>query len=343
LAAASHFDALRAEGERVRCEAIRQTTDGASDKSRLTARLTHLSEILEWTCALPVPEDADQNPQWRQLLSAREIAGKILGEANDPKASGRTLSTVDPDARRGRHGDFFDGYLVDVMIDADSELITAVNVFPASGDEALDTLELLDQEQTVHRNQVEAVSIDGVGFNGPLLRELESNRGINVIVPPPLERASEYYTPDDFQEDPQRGKLTCPAGQESQYAQRDNQRHTTVYRFAAATCTACPLIAKCLAKPPQNAFGRTVRKNDYKVEYDRARAKATTAAYEETRREHPRIERKLSELVRRHGSRRARYRGRLRVLTQQLLAGVAADIKRIVHLLDGADPLAVFQ
>jgi transposase len=342
LAAASHFDALRTKGERVRCEAIRQSTAEASDKSRLLARLTHLSEILEWTSELPAPENVDQNLRWQELVLAREIAAKVLGEADDSKASGRTLSTVDPDARRGKHGEFFDGYLVDVLIDADSELITAINVFPAGGDEALDTLELLDQEQAVHGNRVEAVSIDGIGFNGPLLRELESERGINAIVPPPVERASEYFTPDDFQEDTDRGVLTCPAGQESKYAQRDNQRHTMVYRFAAAICTACPLMAKCLAKPPEKTFGRTVRKNDYKAEYARARAKVTTAEYAAIRREHPKIERKLSELVRRHGCRQARYRGRLRVWTQQLQAAVAANIKRIVHLLNGANPLTVF-
>lgn len=343
LAAASHFDALRVEGERARCEAIRQSTDGAADESRLTARLTHLTEILAWTSELPAPEHADQNSRWRQLLTAREVAAKVLGEANDSKASGRTLSTVDPDARRGKHGEFFDGYYLDATIDADSELFTAINVFAAGGDEALDTLTLLDQEQAAHGNKIEGVSIDGIGFNGPLLRELESQRDIDVTVPPPVERATNRFTPDDFQEDTARGVLTCPAGEESQYAQRDNQRHTTVYRFAAATCASCPLMAKCLEKPPEKAFGRTVRKNDYKQEYDRARAKVTTPQYEATRREHSKIERKLSELVRRHGARRARYRGCLRVLVQQFLAATAANIKRIVHSLDGASPVSVFQ
>jgi len=342
LAAASRFDPLRVEGERARCEAIRQSTGSTSEKSQLTARLTHLSEILEWTSELPAPQDGDQNAPWRQLLAARELAAKVLGEAEDSQASGRTLSAVDPDARRGKHGNFFDGYYVDVMMDGDSELITAINVFPAGGDEALDTLELLDQEQAAHDSQAETVSIDGVAYNGPLLRELEE-RGIDAIVPPRAERETPYYTPDDFQENEDRSELTCPAGEKSQYAQHDKRRHTTVYRFAATTCASCPLMGKCLPKPPEKKFGRTVRKNDYTAEYDRARAKAETAKYEATRREHPKIERKLSELIRRHGARRARYRGRLRVLIQQIQAAGAANIKRIVRLLDGANPVAAFQ
>ena len=343
LAAASHFDALRAKGERARCEAIRQSTDDASNKSRLTARLTHLTEILAWTSELPVPEDADQNSRWRQLLAAREIAAKVLGEAGDPKAEGRTLSMVDSDARRGKHGDFFDGYMLDVMIDADSELYTAINVFAAGGNEALDTLELLDQEQTVHGNQIEQVSIDGVGFNGPLLRELETERGIETTVPPPTEPSTGRYTPDDFKEDTDRGVVVCPAGEESKSRQRNNKRHTTLFRFDAEICASCPLMAHCLEKAPEKAFGRTVRKNDYKAEYDRARQKTTTPEYEAIRRQHPKIERKLSELIRRHGSRRARYRGQPRVLIQQFLAATAANIKRIVHLLGAANPRTVFE
>ena len=343
LAAASHFDAERAEGERARCEAIRQSVDGASDKSRLTARLTHLTEILAWTSELPMPEGAEKNSPWQRLLSARDVAAKVLGEAGDSKAEGRTLSTVDADARRGKHGEFFDGYMLDAMIDADSELFTAIYVYAAGGDEALDTLELLDQEQTVHENPIEQVSIDGAGFNGPLLRELETERGIEATVPPPTERSTGRYTPDDFEEDADRGVAICPAGDESKYRQRDNKKHTTVHRFAAETCASCPLMANCLEKAPEKAFGRTVRKNDYKAEYDRVREKATTAEYEATRREHPKIERKLSELVCRHGSRRARYRGQPRVWIQQLLAGTAANIKRIVHLLDAANPIALFE
>lgn len=48
--------------------------------------------------------------------------------------------------------------------------------------------------------------------------------------------------------------------------------------------------------------------------------------------EHPKIERKLSELVRRHGARRARYRGRWKVLIGGLLVGTVVNIKRMVYL-----------
>jgi hypothetical protein len=87
-----------------------------------------------------------------------------------------------------------------------------------------------------------------------------------------------------------------------------------------------------MAKLPEK-HGRTVIKNEYEAEYQRMRAKAQTPQYAAVRAEHPKIERKLSELVRRHGARRTRYRGLWKVLCGQLMAATAANVKRLVHLL----------
>jgi hypothetical protein len=80
-------------------------------------------------------------------------------------------------------------------------------------------------------------------------------------------------------------------------------------------------------------------KNDYEAEYRRARERAQTDAYKEVRQVHPRIERKLGEMVRWHAGRRCRYRGRLRSLTQYLLTAFVVNAKRIVRLL--CSPLAI--
>ena len=64
-------------------------------------------------------------------------------------------------------------------------------------------------------------------------------------------------------------------------------------------------------------------------------AKAKTPAYAEVRRQHPAIERKLAELVRRHDLHHARYRGQARVWYQGLLTGLVVNLKRLVRLLGG--------
>ena len=91
---------------------------------------------------------------------------------------------------------------------------------------------------------------------------------------------------------------------------------------------------------PEQRTGRSVVKNDYEVEYRQARAKAQTPAFARVRQEHPKIERKLSELVRWHRARLARYWGQAKTKVQALLTATVVNLKRITRLL-AAVPKAV--
>lgn len=339
LAAAEPFAPLLVEGERVNLELLRQATKAQKPAERLVTRLAQLREMLLWVDALTPPEEEETSRLWQSFLAQRDLAHKILADQENPKAGDRTLSTTDPDARCGKHGQWFDGYLTDILIDADSEMITVVHVLPASGDEAADAVQLIREEESAHGNDVQAISIDGVGFNGPLLRELEDPEGLNIdtYVPTPKQSETQLFTPQDFQEDIERGVVTCPAGQRSKEGFHDSQKHATTYRFDAATCRACPLQPRCMKQPPQR-YGRAVSKTDYQSEHDRARQKTTTPQYAAVRREHPKIERKLGEVMNRHGGRRARYRGRAKVLIQQLMACTATNVKRLVGLIGTQEP-----
>lgn len=335
LKAAESFDAVRTEGERVNIELLRERTEDQNNEQRLLARVAHLRDILTWVDELAPPEDAAINGRWQTLVEQRRLAHKILADQENPQEGNRTLSPVDPDARRGRHGDWYEGYLVDISMDADSELITQINVLPASGDEAADAVDLIRQEETVHGNDVAALSMDGAGFNGPVLRELEDPQALNIntFVPPPKKKPSKTFTPDDFVEDGEQGCVTCPAGQTSSYRHRNREDRGWMYQFKRDMCEKCESLPLCMSHPPKGWSGKTVRKNDYEEEYRRARAKATTAEYGEVRAEHPKVERKLGEMLNRHGGRRARYHGHEKVSIQEVMAGMATNVKRIVRLL----------
>lgn len=340
LAVAEPFAAMMVEGERVNLELLREATKAHPPVERLATRVAQLREMLCWADELTPPENCATHRAWQMFLAQRDLAHKILDDQEHPQAGDRTRSTTDPDARRGKHGGWYDGYLTDLAMDADSEIITAVNVLPANGDEAADALELIRREEATHGNDIEAISIDGAGFNGPLLRELQDPDGLNIeaYVPPSTEPDTGLFQPQDFVPDPEHGAVTCPAGQTSQHQYYDRQKRATTHQFAAKTCRACPLLARCMKQPPRQAIGRTVRKSDYQVEHQRARAKATTPQYAAIRREHPKIERKLGEVMNRHGGRRARYRGRWKVLMQELMACTATNIKRLIRL--GCAPAA---
>jgi transposase len=171
LQAAEPFVPLLVEGERVNLEMLREETKSGPVAKRLATRLAHLKEMLIWADEVTEPEDAASQSRWETFLAQRDLAHKILDDQEHPDAGDRTRSTADPDARRAKHGQWYDGYLTDMTMDADSEIITEINVLPGNGDEAADAVDLIRQEEEAHGNDVQALSIDGAGNNGPLLRE----------------------------------------------------------------------------------------------------------------------------------------------------------------------------
>lgn len=336
LSAARPFAPEQVTATEARLVEVRAATNGRDDAVRLASRVEMLRDILLWANEMKRPEDADEK-SWTHFEQARDLLQKMLTDAESPDAGDRVLSAQDPDARRGKHGVFYDGYMVDVLMDADSELITALNVLPANGYEGLDAVTLVEQEERVTGEDVKAISIDGAGSPGEVVRALENPNGLglDVYVPPqPTPDSGDLFPPSKFVEDAERKTATCPAGETSQSSSYDKNRQSKTYIFKAATCSSCPLLNKCMKKPPQ-ATGRTVRKTDYEKEYQATRAKAATEEYKAVKKEHPKIERKLSELINRHSARYARYRGLLKVLCQQLWIAIAVNIKRIVKLRSG--------
>lgn len=334
---------------------LRERTKDQRDESRLSARVTHLQELVAWADGLPTPDDLETNPvtasTWKKFQDTLALAKKILDD-REGGAQRKTLSVHDPDARRGKHGGYYDGYLTDILMDADSGIITQINVLEAGGDEARDAVDLVRAEQAAHGNQIEALSIDGAGFNGEMLRELEGEAtaeaneeanhglGVTVYVPPKAEPAGERFTSADFIWNEEGTAVTCPAGETSQYRQRDTGRHATIFRFTRQTCDGCLLVGQCVTQPGTGAFGRSVTKNDYEAEYQRVRQRAKTDEFATVRRQHPAVERKLNEILNHHGGRRARYWGRAKVHIQELMTGFVVNTKRMVTMLAAprADP-----
>jgi transposase len=309
--------------------------ESLSDAERLASRVEHLRSVLLWADELPSSAafGAGAASLQEALRVALALAHKVLADRDNPKASDKVISVHDPDARLGKHGEFYHGYLVDVAMDADSELLTGLNVLPANGNEGGDAAYLIEQEEAAHGNDVEGISIDGAGYRGTVLRELTDPQGLNLeVFTPPTERIPlTVFSSEEFTLSADKKTLTCPAGETTQYHERNTNDTGVKFRFAKKQCGGCALRAKCLADPSTRS--RSVIKNDYEAEYRAAQAKAQTPQYAKVRKEHPAIERKLSELVRRHDLRHARYRGLSKVLRQALLTGMAVNLKRIVKLV----------
>jgi transposase len=343
LASLRPYDPERVAVEEQAADRVRQVTADLKDEERLLQRVQHLRQIVAWADGVQGQlsvSGRENDPARGRFEAALATAHKLLADQADPAAPDRLRSAVDPEARRGKHGAYYDGYALDVSLDADSELFTALNLLPANGDEAADAQTLLETEQRAHGNRVEALSIDSIGFRGDVLRTLTNPEELDltVYVPPHsqgIDPERPYFSPADFQLSQDRTCLRCPGGAET-FSRHRNKRDTGwVFHFKRSQCADCPLLTQCMARLPAN-HGRSVSHNDYQAEYEAARRLAQTPAYAQVRQQHPKIERKLAELVRYHGGRRARYRGRSRGLIQYLLIAMVVNIKRIVRLLASA-------
>lgn len=333
LGCLEHFDSDAAAGFEIRADQEREQTASQSAVEKLEYRAALVQDILQVLQSLPEPPGAASNRFWQEVLETVELAKKILDDKEHPEKGHRTLSIVDEDARRGKHGEWYDGYTLDISMDADSGLITQIDVLEAGGDEAKSAVNLVRREQEEHGNEIEQISIDGAGFNGEMIRDLEDPNGLNVevIVPPKKESASDRLPSTEFELSADGKSVTCPEGKQSQYRQTDS--NSTIYRFQRHQCEGCSMLARCHPVFGKGPFGRSVSKNHYQAEYDCVRERAKTERFASVRREHPAVERKLNEILNHHRGRRAKYWGKEKTMVQQLMTTFVVNAKLILKLL----------
>lgn len=102
------------------------------------------------------------------------------------EAGDKLVNAEDRDARQGTHWHFYSGSLIHVAMDAESEIIAALNVLPANGVEAEDAVTLIRPEEAAQGNDVQGLSMDGAGYDGSVLHELTEPQGLNLDVTMPL-------------------------------------------------------------------------------------------------------------------------------------------------------------
>jgi IS5 family transposase len=265
-------------------------------------------------------------------------------------APDRVISTVDVETRHGHKtaAHSFDGYKASVAIDPDSELVTATAVTPGNVGDAGPAVELLadllDQPavaaEPVGSDKL-AVAAEPVGTEparpvvygdaaygtGDLHRLLEEAGVEDRLKTQSPSASAGRFTKDRFTIDLDSETVTCPAGVTVTIRRHKDGSGTASFNHACATCT---LRASCTASPS----GRIVGVNRNERELATARARQTDPAWrDDYRATRPKVERKLAHLMRRrHGGRRARVRGRIRVDADFRLLAAAHNLARLVLL-----------
>jgi hypothetical protein len=267
-------------------------------------------------------------------------------------AKDRVISTVDPEARHGHKtaARGFDGYKGHVAIDPDSEIITATavtagNVADGVPAEALlqDVLaaqglaeESSDQttSSVLAAGETPTATTSGTKIYGDasygtadLVEKIEAaGAEANVKVQAPSARAG-HFSKTDFKIDVDANTVECPAGQ---LVQIGNSAEGGGLAHFGAACANCPLRARCT----ESKTGRVVSVHPKEKTLQRSRERQSKSKWKaDYRATRPKVERKLAHLMfRRHGGRRARMRGRLRVADDFALLSAAHNLKRLAVL-----------
>lgn len=278
-----------------------------------------------------------------ELAEATALLATVLGQDLEAGPDGRiriarrvsadrVISTVDPQARHGHktQARSFDGYKGHLALDPDAELVTATAVTPGNAGDASVALVLLDAELAANAEGAPCVPLAvygdaayGVGEILAVLHEVGAMNRLKVQSPTAV---GSRFTKDDFAIDLAAHTATCPAGRVARLAPHGRAR---VAEFAAS-CGACPLAGRCTSSP----HGRTITVGPYEAHLARGRTSQQDPAWRaDYRTVRPRVERKIAHLMRRrHGGRRARVRGRLKVGADFALLAAAVNLARLAVL-----------
>jgi len=243
-------------------------------------------------------------------------------------------SPHEPQARRAsKRGQAWTGYKVQVTESCDEgkpRLI--VDLEPTSAlandspqlakiQERLGEGDLLPGEQLVDQGYMSGENIatsaaEGIELVGIPLEDTQGPAG---------------FRQSDFQIDEEKRQATCPAGQTSTvWSGRqgsEGEPAAIQIRFEGKTCQACPHFGVCTTSKQ----GRSLTLHPYRQMLLAQREQAKSESYRKRLHLRAGSESAISELVRAHGLRRARYRGLAKLRLQAYFTAIAVNLKRVIR------------
>jgi hypothetical protein len=276
------------------------------------------------------------NPAEAVLVEAAGLLSRVLVQDVERRADGpalkrgvtqdRLVSVHDPEMRHGRKSarKRFDGHKAAVAVDTDERLITAVAVLPGNAQDDERALELVEQSEASTGCAVAETLADGAYGDGQT-RQAFADAGRALVAKVPAEGASGQFPKGAFVLDLAAGTCACPGGQQTADL-RPLKAGGGLFHFAAATCAACPLRARCV----KGAGGRTVRVHPQEALLQVARARQASPAGRADRTRRQAVEHRIARLVQ-LGIRQARYVGRTKTLFQLLMAAAVANLTLLAN------------
>ena len=328
--------------------------EAAIDWSDKRARQALLAEIVRDADRLlelsrqaqgELPENGEER---QHIVTAAELLGQLLlqdierksgdGDGDDGVSlkdgvsKDRMMSVHDPEMRHGHKSSSrrFDGHKAAIVVDTDSQLITAVAVLPGNAPDNLGALELVEQSEANTGVPVQEAMGDAAYGDGAT-RQTFADAGRKLVARVPGRPDRKHFPKDDFVIDLAAGSCTCPAGQVTHTIVPAGKRtdaagrvhRLQAFQFDGAECRTCPLRSQCIAAKGRK--GRRVLIHPQEGLLQEARALQQSAAYDEYRARRVAVEHRLARLVQ-LGIRQSRYFGRVKTRFQLYLAATVANL-----------------
>ena len=303
-------------------ELARQALEGLSADSVERQRIVDAAELLGQLLLQDVERKSGDG----------DVAAAAGVSLRDGVSKDRMLSVHDPELRHGHKSSHrrFNGHKAAIVVDTDSQLITAVDVLPGNAPDHLGALELVEQSEAITGSAVEEAMGDAAyGDGGTRQTFAEAGRQLVARVPGRPDR--KHFPKDDFHLDLAAGSCTCPAGQVTRTMVSAGKRtdaagrvhRLQAFQFDGAVCRVCPLRSQCIAAKGRK--GRRVLIHPQEALLQEARALQQSAAYDEYRARRVVVEHRLARLVQ-LGIRQSRYFGRVKTRFQLYLAATVANL-----------------
>lgn len=334
-----------AAGEETLTKRVRRATRRYRDCSKPkidwqdpTARRKELAHMVAGAKAL-LQATADRE----ELAGERELLARIVDQdiEESPKDGGgpqirrgvakdRIVSVVDPEMRHGRKSasKTFTGYKVHLAEDAQTELITAVDVGGAPEWDGRKAASLVGDAAQVGAPVREVVGDMAYG-DGDTRAEVAA-QGVRIVAKVPPRIPTGRFTREEFTVSPAGRAATCPAGvrtTERRTVTDHKGRPVTQFVFGESDCGGCALRSRCTAA----AGPRVLTIGFHDAAMQRARSVQNTPAVKRKLRLRPGVERKIAEM-KSHGMGKARYRGKRRILAQARSTAAMVNLKRLFTL-----------
>jgi hypothetical protein len=284
----------------------------------------------------------DTNNTGQQIASASQLLEQLIKQdveqteaeprLKDGVSRDRIVSVHDPEMRHGRKSSAkrFDGHKVAIAVDADSQLITAVDVIAGNAPDALPAMILTEASEQNTGLEVEETVGDCAYGSGNTRQEFaDANR--KLVAKVANHGHKDQIPKSQFKLDLEAKICTCPAGHTTEtlvpsgYRTDKNGQRQRVksFVFPAEVCIACPLRPKCVRAKTKR--GRTIQVHPQEKLLQEARAFQNSPEFQPYRQMRQDVEHRLARLVQ-LGIRQARYFGRKKTLFQVLISATVANL-----------------